>query len=78
MEIKEFIQNFADQFDAADVCGFNGDTKFRELEDWSSMIALSVMAMIEDEYDVMLTPEEMRQAQTIQELYNIVNNHLNA
>jgi acyl carrier protein len=73
MEIKEFIANFADQFDETDAEVFTPETKFRELEEWSSLIALSVMSMIDDEYDVQLTANEMRDAQTIQDLFNIVN-----
>lgn len=73
MEINEFIANFADQFDETDASVFTPETKFRELEEWSSLIALSVMAMIDDEYDIQLTANEMRQAQTIQDLFDIIN-----
>lgn len=73
MEINEFIANFADQFDETDASVFTVDTKFRELEEWSSLIALSVMAMIDEEYDVQLTANEMRNAQTIQDLINIIS-----
>ena len=73
MEINEFIANFAEQFDDTDASVFTPETKFRELEEWSSLIALSVMSMIDDEYDVQLTANEMRNAQTIQDLFNIVS-----
>lgn len=73
MEINEFIANFADQFDETDADVFTPETKFRELEEWSSLIALSVMSMIDDEYDVQLTANEMRDAHTIQDLFNIVS-----
>ena len=73
MEINEFIANFADQFDETDASVFTPETKFRELEEWSSLIALSVMSMIDDEYDVQLSANEMRDSQTIQDLFNIVS-----
>lgn len=73
MEIKEFIDNFADQFDDTDASVFTPETKFREVEEWSSLTALSVMSMIDDEYDVQLTASEMREAHTIQDLFNIVS-----
>lgn len=76
MEIKEFIENFADQFDDTDVNELTPDTDFRELDEWSSLTALSVMAMCSDEYDVELTADEMRGAKTIQDLFNTVNSHL--
>lgn len=73
MKIKEFIENFAAQFDDTDASVFTPETKFRDLEEWSSLIALSTMSMIDDEYDVQLTAEQMRNANTIQDLIDIVN-----
>ncbi len=72
MEVQEFIQNFADLFDDTDVSIFNLETKFRELDEWSSLAALSVMSMIDDEYDVQVTANEMRNANTIQDLINLI------
>ena len=66
MEINEFIANFADQFDDTDASVFTAETKFRELEEWSSLIALSVIAMVDEEYDVTLKGDDMRAAQTIE------------
>ena len=76
MEIKSFIQNFADQFEETDSNVFTPDTEFRELDEWSSLIALSIMAMVVDEYDVSLKAEEMRQTKTIQELFDLVSSKL--
>ena len=72
MEIKEFIQNFASQFDDTDVSEFTANTEFRELDEWSSLTALSVIAMVDDEYGVTLKGEEMRGAKTIEEVFNVV------
>lgn len=76
MEIKEFVENFAAQFDETDASVFTAETNFRELEEWSSMIALGVMAMVDDEYDVQLKADEMRKTTTIQELFDLVNSKL--
>lgn len=72
MEIKDFISNFADQFDDTDSSVLSNDTKFRELDEWSSLIALSILAMIDEEYDVQLKGDDMRKANTIQDLFDIV------
>ena len=72
MEIKDFIANFADQFDEIDAEVFTPETKFRELEEWSSLIALSVIAMIDEEYDVTMKGDDIRNSNTIEDLYNIV------
>ena len=73
MEIKDFIENFADQFEDTDASVFNAETKFRELDEWSSLLALSILAMIDDEYDIQLKADEMRQTNTIQELFELVS-----
>jgi len=72
MEIKEFLQNFIDQFDDIDSKKITFNTKYREIDDWSSIIALSVLAMIDDEYDVQLNATEMRATETIEDLYKLV------
>lgn len=76
MNINEFIQHFAEQFEDAEASEFTPETEFRNIDEWCSMLALSVMAMVDEEYDVQLTANEMRHANTVQELYDIVNSHL--
>ena len=72
MEIKEFVENFANQFDETDPSEIAATTNFRELDEWSSLIGLSVIAMVDDEYDVTLRGEDMRKANTVEELFEIV------
>ena len=72
MEIKEFIENFADQFDDTEASELSADTKFKELDEWSSLIALSVIAMVDEEYDVAIKGDDIRSSETIQDLFNIV------
>lgn len=76
MEIKEFIENFASNFEETDITSFTPETQFRNLDEWTSLLALSTMAMVSEEYDVELSAEEMRQAKTIEELFNAVKLHL--
>lgn len=76
MEIKEFIESFAEQFEETNASEFKANTKFRNLDEWSSILALTIIAMIDDEYGVTLSADEMRKANTIEELYNIVSSKL--
>lgn len=48
MEIQEFIQNFADQFDDTDANVFTPQTIFHDLEEYSSIVALSIIAMVDE------------------------------
>lgn len=70
-DINDFIKYFANQFDETDLSEFTPETRFRELEEWSSLIALAVLNMIAKKYGVKLLPDEMKPTQTIQELYNL-------
>lgn len=72
MEIKEFIEKFAEIFDDTDVSTLTPETTFRELDEWSSLSALGVIALADEEFNVELSGSEMRQANTIQELYNLI------
>ena len=72
MELNEFVAHFAEQFEETDACVFTPATKYHDLEEWSSLIGLSVIAMVDDEYDVMLKGNEIKSAVTIEDLYNIV------
>ncbi len=72
MELNVFIENFADQFDETDASVFTAETKFHELEEWSSLIALSIIAMVDEEYDVTLKGDDIRNAVTIEDLFNTV------
>ena len=72
MEIKEFIENFAAQCDDTDASVFTPETVFHELDEYSSLIALSIIAMLDEEYDVTLKGDDMRSAVSIEELFNIV------
>lgn len=70
--MKDFLNNFADQLDETDSSLITENTIFRDLEEWSSLTALSVIAMADEEYDVELKGDDMRNAQSIRDLYNII------
>lgn len=72
MELNEFVQNFADLFDETDASLITAETRFRDLEEWSSLICLSVIAMADDEYDVTLVGDDIRNSNTVEEIFNIV------
>lgn len=72
MELKTFLENFASQFDETDASVFHPDTKFKELGEWSSLIALSIIAMVDEEYDAAIKGDDIRNAETIEELFKVV------
>ena len=77
IEINEFITNFADQFVNSDLSLFTPETNFWELDEWSSIVALSVVAMIDEEYNVTLNAKDVKGAKTIEDLFVIVKDKMN-
>jgi acyl carrier protein len=72
MNQEEFLQNFANQFDETDASEITINTAFKDLEEWSSLLSLSIIAMCDEEYDVKIKGDDIRNAVTVEDLYNIV------
>ena len=72
MELKDFVANFAEQFEDTDVNDIQATTVFKELDEWSSLLALSVIAMVDEEYDVVIKGDDIRNSKTVEDLFNIV------
>ena len=64
--------NFANQFDETDASEITINTAFKDLEEWSSLLSLSIIAMCDEEYDVKIKGDDIRNAVTVEDLYNIV------
>ena len=76
MKLVDFIEKFAEQFDDVDVEQLSSTTKFRELDGYTSLVALLIITMIDEEYDVTVTGDDMKQQATIGDLYNLVSSRL--
>ena len=72
MELQNFIQNIVDLFDDLDTSHFSALTDFTDNDDWNQLLVLSVIAMVVEEYGIIITSDDIRQAKTIEDLYSIV------
>lgn len=72
MELKEFIEFFAEQFDDTDASEIQADTKYKELDEWSSLVALSVIAMVDEEYNVTIKGDVIKNSETVEDLFNAI------
>lgn len=72
MELQNFIQNVVDLFDDIDTSNFSALTDFKDNDEWNSLLVLSVIAMVDEEYGIIITSDDIRQAKTIEDLYSIV------
>ena len=76
MDIDKFIENFTDLFDETDPATISATTQVKSLDEWSSLVALSVIAMVDEEYDVEFRGDDIRGSNTVEDLYNIVKNRV--
>lgn len=72
MELKDFIANFADQFEDTDPEEITASTHFHDLEEWDSLIALAVLNMTEKKYGKKITFDEMKTCVTVENLFNVI------
>lgn len=72
MELKDFIENFAEQFDDTDASEIQADTEFHELDEWGSLTGMGVIAMVKTTYGKTITGKEIRECVTVEDLFNLV------
>ena len=71
MNINEFIEKFAEQIEVEDVGTLTPETEFRELDEWSSLSVMILIAFFDEELGKEIGSKEIRACQTIQDLYNV-------
>lgn len=72
MEISKFLADFAEQFDDTDASVIQEDTAFHELDEWSSLVGMSLIAMVKTEYGKTITGKEIRECVTVRDLFDLI------
>lgn len=70
--LNEFVALFAEQFDETDASEITATTVFQDLDEYSSLIALSIIALVDEEFDVTLKGDDVKSSVTIEDLYKKV------
>ena len=71
MDLKDFIEKFAEKFEETEISSFSANTSFKELEEWSSLMSLAIIAMVDEEYGVRVKGDDIKDANTIEDLFKI-------
>ncbi len=71
MNITSFIIKLANQFEDTELSELQPETKFQELEEWSSLTSLGIIALVRTEYGKKITAQEIRSCKTILDLYQL-------
>jgi len=69
MNLIEFVAAFAAEFTETPLDMFNEKVKFKELDEWDSLMALSIISMAEENFNVRITGKDLRECETIEDLY---------
>ncbi len=72
MELKDYVADFADQFEETDVEEIQANTVFHDLDEWDSLIALAVLNMTEKKYGKKITFDDMKKCVTVDDLFNVI------
>lgn len=71
MELKEFIEKFAEVIEVENVEDLTPDTEFKELDEWSSLSVMLLIAFFDEEFEKEISGTSIRECYTIQDLYNL-------
>ena len=72
MDLEKFVALFAEQFDDTPAESFSASTNFKSLDEWGSLVALSIISMVDEEFEKRITGADIKKSTTIEDLYNLV------
>jgi acyl carrier protein len=72
MDIQSFLKQFEQLFDEVTPGSLTEDTRFRDIDEWSSLTALSMIALVDELFGVALNGEDVRRAETIRDIFEII------
>ncbi len=72
MTLDEFVQAFAEEFDETPAESFTPATVYKDLDEWGSLTALSIIALAMEGFEKKITGADLRGCNTIEDLYNLI------
>lgn len=74
MSIDILIKKIQEEVDEINLDNLRPETVFVEIEGWSSLYGLILMALVSTEYGVDLSGKQVSTIRTVQDLYDIIAN----
>jgi acyl carrier protein len=69
MSLEKFIEEFEEAVEDIEPGSLTAATKYRELKVWDSLAVLTVIAMVDAEYDVRLKADTLKNCETLEALF---------
>ena len=76
MELEEFFELFCEELEDTDLSVVNTLTDFKNIDTWDSLTALSIISMIDEEFEILLTGIDMLNSTSIEDLYTLVESKI--
>ena len=76
MQLEEFFELFCEELDDTDLSLVNTLTDFKNIDVWDSLTALSVISMIDEEFEILLTGNDLLNSTSIEDLYKLVESKM--
>lgn len=73
MDRNDFIVKFAEQFEETEPEKITYETRFRDIEEWSSLVHLSIIMILDREYDVAIDEDDFNKLETVEDIFNYIN-----
>lgn len=72
MELNEFVEKFAEQFEDTDPSEITAETNYRELGEWSSLMGMVIIAFVKTEMGKTVTGDDLKSCKSVEALYNLI------
>ena len=72
ISLEKFVSDFAELFDDTDSSEIQATTNYQKLEEWSSLIAMTLVAYAKTEFDKSLSGKQIKECETVADIYRIL------
>ena len=77
MDKDKFLSGLKVQFEEADAVKLTIETKFKDLDTWDSLTRFSIIAFVEDDYNLILKNEDLNNFESALVLFEYIRAHIN-
>jgi acyl carrier protein len=76
MNVDDFIKKIESEFEDLEPGKLKPESNFREMFEWSSVNALIMIALVNTEYNVVITADDLRKSKTVSDLFSVITQKL--
>lgn len=72
MDVNEFIKKIEAEFEDLEPGKLKPESNFRDMFEWNSVNALILIALVNAEYNVVITGDDLRKSKTVNDIFKII------